>query len=256
MRSLIPVAVLCLLLPACGGGGGGGGPSVQIPGGPSDPQVIAQVLEQCALEQLAALEEVFDLLQQYLDSAATPPTPVITPINPLLGLVGFTVDIDSAGGPDLSGTFQIFNPNGTPMNLLPFVSGTPDLEAILASLPAGTSVVTTFAGTVPPSTTALSGQIDTELAAGGVPETVSGSLTSQEPGCSFTAAFDDVAVAALEADIPTVTYDVTIVTASETISGQIALDGTNTVVLTLAQQGKDPVVFHYDLVTQVLTLQP
>jgi hypothetical protein len=262
MRTGHLALALGLLLPACGGGGGGVGDALPAPD--PNPSAVARtqaLLEACVLEEVAAFEAAAADFDGALDGEwTTHPDFQVTGFDLVTATVEWTLDADADGDVDLEGTARFLDGGGSPT--LPFSpatvlallsGGAPDVAALLATVPDGTTVVVDYATVGQP--VGVTGTLETTFL-DGQPSTVSGSADFDGTSCDTHVSFTDLAAAALFDPAPAGVFAVEVATTEGLVQGTLTLNGDGTATLDMALDGGDHAVWDYDLATGVLTPRP
>ena len=274
MKKLAFVLVL-LVGTACGGGGGGTDPTnssqpptTPPPTPPTESEIIQQLLDGCGLQSTSEFQGLYDLIVGLLGQGAGTPPIVITGVNILDISFTWGLDLDSPpdGVSDLTGTTAIRDAAGNPslgglslaelQTLL--TGGATALPGLIASLDEGTQVVTTFNG-APPSNTAnltVSGTVTVVMGQAGAFDTSSGSLTTTAgPDCASTLAWTDLDISTVTTPgtIPSGVFDIAVATSTDTVTGTVTLNGTNTASVVVSRNGGPQQSYSLDLTTGVLT---
>jgi len=260
------LVVFLALAVGCGGGGSGTQNSAaNNPGGSNNPPLTAQeLLEGCLAGDLQDLSAVIGLLQGMFEGGDAPQPEFNLIAGLLTGTFPWTLDVDEDGTADLTGTLNLSDASGKvlgPAELAALVTllggGTPaSLGDFLAALPDGTSVNLTFAfdglsllqGSAAGATG--DGALSVEIR-GGAPVSASGSGSVESGDCTFDFTFDDVDVTALlgGGTFGTASVDFELASAGHTLTGSVALDGTDLAQVTASLDGGTPETYTLDLTT-------
>jgi hypothetical protein len=225
------------------------------------------ILEDCALVGVERLEEILALLEQSTGglpgtaggATGLPPGFRITGFNVFTGKITWALDLEPDGVDDVTGVFGFEDASGNPtfpFNPLDFLTGTPDLQSLLASLPDGTVVVTDF--TVPPkleSDPLTTGHVEVTFDLG-MPTQASGSVHTTSTDCEGSFSFDDVAADDVLAQYPTATVAASMGSSEGQLDGTIQADGTSQALVEMTLDQTDTFRWVLDLDTFQLTEAP
>ena len=255
MRTPIPTLCtafgLALLIAACGGGGDdpGAETGARSSGGPEleDQQVIEAILNGCARSGTDELLALFESLAPFVSGSRLPPGFTVTGFDLRGGTISWSFDVENDGVVDVRGTSGFRTSADAPyipagfLTLVPPLGDPANLPTVLAGLPDGTILRSTFNMTRGFATTG-SADIVFANATGrdAVPSMTHGTLTMAQPDCEVVYTWTDVAIPDLNAGtppLPTATVDVRITAPEGVLLGSATFDGTTTATLDLMLDG-------------------
>lgn len=253
------LASLLLALPSCGGGGGSaGGP----PPPPANAQQIVQdIVTGCvesSLDQVLALRTV---LEAAAAGGQTPDfrTTGVSLSNPSQPALQWAGDLDGDTIDDVTGTSRLGGLTLIQMAALVAQLSAPgaDLQAVLSTLPTGTTVDSDFVATQPGMQAVGDVLIVLANPTGSqpLPDTTTGSIVTDDGVCEVTWSWTQLTVAALfQGPYPVADLDMGIVAPTGNVTGVLHMDGTSTALLEtrLLPSGFES-DFSLDLDTGVLT---
>lgn len=259
-----------LVLGACGGGGedvaGAGGAPDADSTTLTDQERIQAILQGCAASSTDELLALFQVLAPFLDTSSTaaPPGLTITGVNLLAGTIDWALDVENNGSIDATGTAGFRTAADTPyipLSLLTLLTDISGLPAVIAALPDGTILRTSFNMTRGFTAT---GSADVSFAnpdgTSATPSTSTGTVTISQPDCSTRYTWTDVAVPDLSSGTlvyPNTVVAMEITSGQDTVTGTVAFDGTSTATIDTALQGSGTAQqFLFDLETGTLTAVP
>ena len=247
-RCLLILALLAVLpLGACGGGSGSGTTTVTTD--VDTDQVAAarariqQLLEGCAASSTDELLALIQILSPFLtpDSTAVPPGLSITGFSLLNGTVDWAMDIENDGTDDATGTAGFRTPSDTPyvpldfLTLLPPLGDVSNLPTVLAGLPDGTILRTTF--NLMRGVTA-NGSADVVFAnpdgTSGAPSATSGNISIVAGDCTTSFTWTDAPIPDLSSptfQYPTTDVGMSVQSPDDRVTGTLAFDGDETAIL-------------------------
>ncbi len=233
-----PRLALPLILLACGcGSGGGAAPTT------ASNLTAQEIFDRCLSGDLLDFAGVLELVQGLLDGGGTAPTP--TPQIDLLqgilqgGVFPWSIDLDGDAVADLTGTIHLRDAAGSvtlPLGLLAL--GDPnnlDLDALIASLPAGTTLHIDFDVTnlvlASAQTGSGTGTVVVSFADGAV-ASASGSGRFLAGPCDMGFQFSDIDAAAVSAaGFPIADFDFDVEVEGRRATGIVSFDGTDTAIV-------------------------
>ena len=266
-------ALASLTLAACGGGG-----SDVAGSGDDDPNAdsttltsqeqIQQILQGCAASSTDELLALFQILQPFLESdsqSSVPPGLTFTGIDLLDGTIDWVIDFDDNGSNDATGTAGFRTPSDQPYvpNLLPLLGGASGLPAVIAGLPDGTILRSTFNMSRGFTATGSADVVFANpLGTEATPSASSGNVTITQPDCTVRFEWTNVSIPDLTTTPGTVPYPNTTVrmqvqTAEDTVTGSVAFNGTSIATIdSMLQSTGESQSFMFDLETGALTATP
>lgn len=241
MRYFIIAVLSCALGAGCGGGGaplppGGGGPS------PNAQNALA-TLQACAPDSLTSLLDSLGVIQAL--SAGTQANVTFQGIDNVGKTVGFTIDLDNDGQPDLLGGMGFDDGQGQPANvdLSPLQSqGIAGLPTVLGTMPDGAVLQLDLN-----NTTGTSPLFMTITFQSGLPTTADGRAELLDPLCQSIYTMTGVSAAGLLLSPPNVALEVEMINSSHTLLGTVTFDGTDVVRFDVRIDDLEDVSFTYDL---------
>lgn len=278
MRTLLALALVLCLVPACGGGGGTPGDDSNNNNNnppPPDPTAMErtqQMLEDCQIEEaILAAQDIVGFLNNLVTGTATaagfsadPNSATITD-NPGTGMViiPWSLDIDNDMSADATGVIEFFDGGNQPTNPAlplsrwnPFSGGDLDTLAdpILMGPPPidGTQLFTDFNGN---NIVEASGQVAAQYSGGSATETTGG-VTTSGGGCNVSLGWVAQVINFWLQAFPNVEITGTIQLGADTITGTITTNGTNTATAMMTLNGGETNTFTINLTTGVVTHVP
>jgi hypothetical protein len=249
---LTAVLLSLLLVCACGGGSSSGTTPDDGSQNLSPLERSIEMLQACALTELAGLAELVELFQDAAEPGAAPPAFRVTGFDLLDASVDWAVAIDGDGPEDAAGTIRFRDADGQPtfpFDIAELLAGSFDLPSILGAIEDGTVVIVDYRLL---RGTDTSGTLTFEVQ-DGTPGLTSGSMFINGADCQISLTFDGLSSDTAPGTYPTGTADVLILSQGSTLDGTVTFNGTSTAVINATLDGTDSFTFTYDLGTGQLT---
>jgi hypothetical protein len=253
MRFIRAIALLPVLLVACGGGGGGGG------GNSAEQQEALALLETCGFEAISAFLNSVGISAAIVDPAGTSlPAIQVNNADQAQGNIAWSLDTGGDPAPDVLGVIQFQDAAGLPaeppFDITQFqAAGLAGFDQVLNQLPDGWSVTLTV--NAPPPPLVLNRIIFTYTA--GVVSDVTGNGNIQGAPCGTTFTFTGVALADLVGAFPTFGTNTTYNSPDTVLNGGTDFDGTDTAVVECTVDGGTATYrFAVDLGAMTVTALP
>jgi hypothetical protein len=224
--------------------------------GPSAEEVALQIIEECALTDLARLLDLLDVFAPLLDAALPLPPFELVGINEELLVVNWRLDSNGDQVPDMNGTFYFEDLAGNrvlPLEVeeieqLRAAGSLEELPDLLERLPPGTTMYMQFTQAGSAEVAGFLGLTFDQV------ELLAGTINVFAVSCTTAFRIRSVTAESLSGAYPHANFPVTISAAAGILVGSVTLDGTPLATLRVTYEGT-PLEFTLDLETGTL-LQP